>query len=72
MWYSAVLWLNLGVLALKSYGLRVKGCFVVIYGPTEGDIEERERLCTNLDRAMDRVSNGYRLRAGRSERLDRR
>ena len=40
---------------------RVKVCVVVVYGPTEGDLEEKERVLNDLDRTVDRVGNGYRL-----------
>ena len=34
---------------------------VVVYGPTDGEIEERERFWNELDRIIDKVGNGYRL-----------
>ena len=33
----------------------------MVYGPHEGDGEEREMLWNDMDRAMNRVGNGYRL-----------
>ena len=32
-----------------------------MYGPIEGDVEERERFWNDLDRVVDRVGNEYRL-----------
>ena len=40
---------------------RVKVCVVVVYGPTEGQVEERERFWNDLDRVVERVVNGYKL-----------
>ena len=40
---------------------------VVLYGPTEGKVEERGRFWNDLNRVVDRVGNGYRLCARRSE-----
>ena len=40
---------------------RVKVFMVVVNGPTEGDVEERERLWNDLDRVIDRIGNGYKL-----------
>ena len=34
---------------------------MVAYGPTKGDVEEREKFWNDLDRVADRVGNGYRL-----------
>ena len=34
---------------------------VVGYGPSEGDIKERDRFWNDMDRILDRVGNGYRL-----------
>ena len=34
---------------------------VVIYGPNQGDVEEREKFWNDLDRVVDMVGNGYRL-----------
>ena len=34
---------------------------VVVYGPTGGDVDERERFWNDLDRFMDRVGNVCRL-----------
>ena len=31
------------------------------YSPTEGEVEERERFWSDLDRVVDRIGNGYRL-----------
>ena len=31
------------------------------YDPTEGDVGERDRLWNDLNRAVDRVGNRYRL-----------
>ena len=36
---------------------KVEICVMVIYGPTEGDVKERERFWNDLDR----IGNGYRL-----------
>ena len=33
----------------------------MVYGSTEGNGEERERFKSDLDRVLDKVSNGYRL-----------
>ena len=35
---------------------------VVGYGPNEGNGKERERFWNNLDKIVDRIGNGYRLR----------
>ena len=34
---------------------------VVGYGPSEGDVEERERFWNDMDRILDIVVNGYKL-----------
>ena len=34
---------------------------MVVYGPNEGESEEKERLWKDLDRIVDRIGNGYRL-----------
>ena len=34
---------------------------LVGYGPNEGDDEERERFCNDLDRIVNKVWNGYIL-----------
>ena len=41
---------------------RVKVCVVaVVYGPFEGDVEQRDRFWDDMDKTLDRVGNGYRL-----------
>ena len=37
---------------------------VVGYGPTEGDIEGKERFWNNLDNIVDKVGSGYRYKLG--------
>ena len=32
-----------------------------MYGPTEGDDEDREKFWNDLDRVLDKVCNRYRL-----------
>ena len=34
---------------------------VVVYSSSDGDCEERDRFWNDLDKIVDRVSNGYRL-----------
>ena len=34
---------------------------VAVYGPTEGEFGEWERLWNDLDRVADRVGSGYKL-----------
>ena len=34
---------------------------MVDHGPTENDVEERERFWEDIDRVFDRNSNGYAL-----------
>ena len=56
--------MTLDVLNLEPSGFklsRVKVCVVVVYGPTEGQVEERERFWNDLDRVVERVGNGYKL-----------
>ena len=47
---------------VKFKFLRVKVCLmvVVVYGPTEGSVEKRERFWKGLDWVLDKVGNGYR------------
>ena len=49
------------VLWIKSNFSNIKVCTVTAYGPTEGEVEEREGFWNNLNRVVDRVSNGYKL-----------
>ena len=35
---------------------------VGVYDPTDWKVEEKERFWNDLDRVVDRVGNGYRLR----------
>ena len=49
------------ILWIKFKFSRVKICVVVGYGPSEGDGEERDRFCNNMDRVLDKVDNGYRV-----------
>ena len=49
------------ILWLKFKFSRVKVFAVVGYDPNEGNLEEMERFCNNLNRIVDRVGNGYRL-----------
>ena len=39
----------------------VKICVVVVYGPTEGEVEEKEKFWNDLEMVVDIVGNGYRL-----------
>ena len=39
----------------------VKVGMMAVYGPTEGEVEERERFWNYLDRVVKRVGNGYKL-----------
>ena len=59
---GTVLRLTLNVLALKWYGLissfQGLNFVIVVYDPTEGDVEEREKSLNNVDVV---VGNGYRL-----------
>ena len=34
---------------------------MVEYGPSEGDVEERDRFWNDTDRILDRVWNGYTM-----------
>ena len=49
------------ILCIKLKFSRVKICVVVGYRPNERDGEERDRICKNMDRILNRVGNGYRL-----------
>ena len=49
------------ILWVKFKFSKVQVCVVAVYGPTEVEIEERERFWNDLDRVVDRVGNGYRL-----------
>ena len=49
------------ILRIKFKFSRVKVCEVVGYGPSEGDVGERNRFWSDIDRILDRVENGYRL-----------
>ena len=40
---------------------RVKLCIVVVYDPTEKNIEEKEKLWSDLERVVDRLDTEYRL-----------
>ena len=40
---------------------RPKVFVMVVYGPTEEKVEERERFWNDLDKVVDKVRNGYRL-----------
>ena len=42
-------------------------CWWCMAGPTEGYVEERLELWNGLDWFVNRVGNGYKLLAGRSE-----
>ena len=56
----------MGVLAQEFYGFkysRVKVCVVVVNGLSEEKVEERERFWNNLDTVVERVHNGYIVRA---------
>ena len=33
----------------------------MVYGPTKGELEERERFWNDLEKAVDRIINWYRL-----------
>ena len=47
VWHSAVVksgWVSSRILWIKSRFSRVKVCVVVGYGPSEGDVKERERF----------------------------
>ena len=48
-------------LCVNSKFSRAKICAVVVYGPTEKDVEGRERFWNNLNRVLDRLGNGYIL-----------
>ena len=64
VWHSAIidLWYaNSRILWIKFKVSMVKFCVVVVYGPSEGDVEERDRFWNDMDRILDRVWNGYRL-----------
>ena len=50
---SRPLWVNF------KFSSRV--CMLVIYGPTEVDVEGSEKFWNDLDRVIDRTDNGYRL-----------
>ena len=39
----------------------MKVCVLVIHGLTERDVVERDRFWSDLNKVVDRVSNGYRL-----------
>ena len=63
-WHSPVIdfgCVSSRILWVKFRFSRVKVCVVVMYGPTEMEIEERERFWNYLDRVVDRIGNGYRL-----------
>ena len=53
--------LALRTLWVKFKFSRVKVCVVVVYGPTKGELEERERFWNDLEKAVDRIINWYRL-----------
>ena len=57
VWHKAVV--DLGCVSPSFKGL--KYVCVVVYGPSEGDVEERERFWNTLDRVADRLSIGYIL-----------
>ena len=45
------------ILWVKLKFSRVKVCVVAVYGPIEGEVEERKRSWNDLDRVVDRI--GY-------------
>ena len=49
------------ILWIKFKFSRVKVCVVLVYGPNEGDGEERDRFWNDMDKTLDSVGNGYRL-----------
>ena len=64
MWHSAVNnfgWVICRTLWVKFKISRINVSKVVAYGPTKGDVEEREKFWNDLDSVADRVGNGYRL-----------
>ena len=34
---------------------------MLLYSPTDWDVEERERFWNDLDKVVDRAGNGYRV-----------
>ena len=40
-------------------------CVVVGYGPSERDVEERDRFWNDMDSILHRVGNGYKRMDGR-------
>ena len=63
-WHSAVIdfgCVSSRILWIKYRFSRVKVCVVVVYGPNDGDSEERDKFWNDMDRILDRVWNGYRL-----------
>ena len=49
------------ILWIKFTFSRVKICVVVVYGPNQSKVEERDRFWNDMDRTLDSVENGYRL-----------
>ena len=64
VWHSAVIdfgCVNSRILWIKFKFYRIKVCVVLGYGPSEGDVEERDRFWSDMDNILDRVGNGYGL-----------
>ena len=60
VWHIAVIdfgWVSSRILWSKFKVSRVKVCWVVGYGPNEGNGEERERFWNDLDRILVRVGD---------------
>ena len=47
--------IDFGRQTLEFAFYRVKVCVLVENGPSEGDVEERDRFWNNVDRILDRV-----------------
>ena len=50
------------ILWIKFKFSTVKVCVVVRYDLSKGDREEIDRFWNDMDKILDRVANGYRLR----------
>ena len=63
-WHSAVVifgCVTFRMLWVKFKFSSIKVCVVVEYSPTEGNVEEWEKLWSDLDRVQDKVGNLYKL-----------
>ena len=56
-WHNAVIdfgCVSFRILWVKFKFSRVKVCMVIVYGPIEGKVEEKERFWNKVDRVIDK------------------